>query len=65
MKSLWANPPVRYALIVVLLVLFGWLVRQLLGVIFGSSLLFTMLVVMLLVIGVALLIRTYLRGSNS
>ena len=65
MKSLWANPPVRYALIVVLLVLFSWLVRQLLGVIFGSSLLFTMLVVVLLVIGVALLIRTFLRGTNS
>ena len=38
MKSLWTNPPVRYALIVGLLVL--------------------------LVIGVALLIGAYFRGSN-
>ncbi|CAA9417416.1 MAG: hypothetical protein AVDCRST_MAG03-2292 [uncultured Rubrobacteraceae bacterium] len=65
MRSLWTNPPVRYALIIVLLVLFGLLTRQLLEVIFGSDLLFTALVVVLSVVGAVLLIRAYRRSSNS
>jgi hypothetical protein len=64
-RDLWSNPPIRYAVIIALLVLFGLLIRQVLTLIFGSSLLFTILVVALAVVGIALLIKTYLRGSNS
>jgi hypothetical protein len=65
MRGLWTNPPIRYAVIIVLLVLFGLLLRQLLAVIFGSGLLFTILVVALVVTGIASLIRAYLRSGNS
>ena len=51
MRSLRTNLLVRYAVIIVLLVLPGWVIRQLLMLVFGSNLLFTILVVMVLMVG--------------
>ena len=51
MRSLRSNLLVRYAVIIVLLVLPGWVIRQLLMLVFGSNLLFTILVVMVLMVG--------------